>query len=59
MKFKFIGIFKRLFNRLFQRKYQKTPVRRPRSFSKNAWSYVCRGKPTVAEAIMWRLYDEQ
>ncbi|THA10483.1 hypothetical protein [Rodentibacter pneumotropicus] len=59
MKFKFLGVFKRLFNRLFQRKYQKTPARRPRAFSKNAWSYVSRGKPTAAEVIMWRLYDGQ
>lgn len=55
MKFRFLGIFKRVFNRFFQRRHQKTLAYRPHFFSKNAWSYVRRGKPTPAEVIMWRL----
>ncbi|WP_179109930.1 hypothetical protein [Rodentibacter ratti] len=55
MKFKFLGVFKRFFNRFFQRRHEKTLAYRPHFFSKNAWSYVRRGKPTPAEVIMWRL----
>lgn len=58
MKFKFLGVFKRIFNRFFQHR-QKPLTYRPYFFSKNAWSYVRCGKPTPAEVITWRLYDEQ
>ncbi|MCQ9121274.1 hypothetical protein BKG95_10275 [Rodentibacter pneumotropicus] len=66
MKFKFLGVFKRIFNRFFQHRQKPLTYRpyffsknRPHFFSKNAWSYVRRGKPTPAEVITWRLYDEQ
>lgn len=53
MKWQFLGVFKRVFNWF---KKQKQPLAfRPHHYSKNAWSYVCRGKPTAAQVIMWRL----
>lgn len=54
MKFKFLGVFKRIFNR-FKNHNTKTLKNRPHFYSKNAWSYAVRGKPTPAEVIMWRL----
>lgn len=54
MKFKFLDVFKRVLN-WFQNR-NKTPLKnRPHFYSKNAWSYAVRGKPTPAEVIMWRL----
>lgn len=53
MKFKFLGVFKRMFNWLGNK--GKQPKKRPHFYSKNAWSYAFRGKPTPAEVIMWRL----
>lgn len=54
MKFKFLGVFKRVLNWLQNR--NKTSLKnRPHFYSKNAWSYAVRGKPTPAEVIMWRL----
>ena len=53
MKFKFLGVFKRLLNWI--RPVKKQPKNRPHFYSKNAWSYACRGKPTPAEVIMRRL----
>lgn len=56
MKFKFLGVFKRIFN-WFQteRANRKKLPYRPHFYSRNAWSYACLGKPTPAEVIMWRL----
>ena len=53
MKFEFLCMFKRVLN-WFQ-KPQKVTQYRPHFYSKNAWSYVSRGKPTAAKVIMWRL----
>ncbi|HHF4945609.1 TPA: hypothetical protein ACPO3K_000494 [Haemophilus influenzae] len=53
MKFKFLGVFKRLLNWI--RPVKKQPKNRPHFYSKNAWSYVSRGKLTAAQMIMWRL----
>ncbi|WP_192879116.1 hypothetical protein [Haemophilus haemolyticus] len=53
MKFKFLGVFKRVLN-WFQ-KPQKVTQYRPHFYSKNAWSYVVRGKMTPAVALMLRL----
>nr|DAR93771.1 MAG TPA: hypothetical protein [Caudoviricetes sp.] len=57
MKFKFLGVFKRVFNWLQNRVLttRKPPQNRPHFYSKNAWSYAVKGKPTPAEIIMWRL----
>lgn len=57
MKFKFLGVFKRVFNWLQNRALttRKSPQNRPHFYSKNAWSYVVKGKPTPAAIIMWRL----
>jgi len=53
MKFKFLGVFKRVLNWF---KSNRKPLKyRPHFYSKNAWSYVSRGKPTAAEVMMWRL----
>nr|DAQ46652.1 MAG TPA: hypothetical protein [Caudoviricetes sp.] len=53
MKFKFLGVFKRLLNWI--RPVKKQPKNRPHFYSKNAWSYVVRGKMTPAVALMLRL----
>ena len=53
MKFKFLGVFKRVLN-WFQ-KPQKVTQYRPHFYSKNASRYVSRGKPTAAEVMMLRL----
>lgn len=53
MKFKFLGVFKRMFSWLGNK--GKQPKKRPHSYSKNAWSYIACGRPTPAKAIMWRL----
>ena len=53
MKFKFLGVFKRVLNWF---KSNRKPLKyQPHFYSKNAWSYASRGKPTPAEVIMWRL----
>lgn len=53
MKFKFLGVFKRMFS-CFGTK-EKQIKYRPHFYSKNAWSYVVRGKMTPAVALMLRL----
>ncbi|WP_168769621.1 hypothetical protein [Haemophilus influenzae] len=53
MKFKFLGVFKRVLN-WFQ-KPQKVTQYRPHFYSKNAWSYVGNGKMTPAIELMLRL----
>lgn len=53
MKPKFLGVFKRVLNWF---KSNRKPLKyRPHFYSKNAWSYASRGKPTPAEVIMRRL----
>ena len=53
MKFKFLGVFKRMFS-WFGTKEKQTKYR-SHFYSKNAWSYVVRGKMTPAVALMLRL----
>lgn len=53
MKFKFLGVFKRMFSWFGPK--GKQPKKRPHSYSKNAWSYVARGKMTPAVALILRL----
>ena len=54
MKFKFLGVFLGVFKRMFSwlGNKGKQPKKRPHSYSKNAWSYISRGRPTPAKAIM-------
>lgn len=53
MKFKFLGVFKRIFN--WFKRPQKNMKNRPHFMSRNAWSYARLGKPTPAMQlyVMW------
>lgn len=53
MKFKFSDILTWVFD-WFGLRGKQTKYR-PHFYSKNAWSYVSRGKPTAAKMIMLRL----